>query len=141
MSGLTLAFGPYHYHLEVIQNPKTTAEFRNASLSRLPLTPPLVARLTVTDARGMDFVPEDELPFLITHLSLYPVTGERRIDANWQSEQGPPILYGNLVSAVDLLEDLQGNMGLFFLFPDVSIRWQGRFRLRVSLLKIGRRVV
>ncbi len=84
---------------------------------------------------------EDELPFLITHLSLYPVTGERRVDANWQSEQGPPILYGNLVSAVDVLEDLQGNMGLFFLFPDVSIRWQGRFRLRVSLLKIGRRVV
>jgi len=55
--------------------------------------------------------------------------------------QSPPILYGNLVSSVDQLEDLQGNLGLFFLFPDVSIRWRGRFQLGVSLLRISRRVV
>ncbi len=54
---LIFIFRPNHYHLEVIQHPIKTAEFRNASLSRLPLTPPLVARLTVSDARGTVFVP------------------------------------------------------------------------------------
>ena len=52
--------------------------------------------------------------------------------------QSPPILYGNLVSAVEQLEDLQGNKGLFFLFPDVSIRWRGRYQLGVTLSRISK---
>lgn len=83
---------------------------------------------------------EAELPFLIAHLSLYTDNGQSRLDVGWQSGQGPPILYGNLVSSLDVLEDLQGNMGLFFIFPDVSIRWQGRFQLGISLLRISRQV-
>ncbi|KAK7445419.1 hypothetical protein VKT23_014836 [Stygiomarasmius scandens] len=51
--------------------------------------------------------------------------------------QSAPILYGNLVSSVDQLEDLQGNRGLFFLFPDVSIRWRGRYRLGITLLRLS----
>jgi len=128
------------YHLEVIQHPLRTAEFGYASLSRLPLTPPIVARLTVRDPSGNSVVPDAELPFLIAHLSLFTENGLTPLDmgsfpANGQS---PPILYGNLVSSVDQLEDLQGNLGLFFLFPDVSIRWRGRFQLGVSLLRISR---
>jgi hypothetical protein len=55
--------------------------------------------------------------------------------------QPPPILYGSLVSSLNHLEDHNGNMGLFFLFPDVSIRWRGRFQLGVTLLRISRRVI
>ncbi|KAG6888658.1 hypothetical protein C0995_006776 [Termitomyces sp. Mi166 len=29
-------------------------------------------------------------------------------------------------------------MGLFFIFPDVSIRWRGRFQLGVTVTKISR---
>jgi hypothetical protein len=49
----------------------------------------------------------------------------------------PPILYGNLVSSVDQLEDLQGNMGLFFLFPDVSVRWRGQYQLGITLSRLS----
>ena len=49
----------------------------------------------------------------------------------------PPILYGNLVSSVDQLEDLQGNMGLFFLFPDVSVRWCGQYQLGITLSRLS----
>lgn len=52
----------------------------------------------------------------------------------------PPILYGNLVSSVEQLEDLQGNSGLFFLFSDVSIRWRGRYQLGISLFRMYRQV-
>lgn len=41
------------YQLEVIQHPERTAEIGNgAVLSRLPLSPPLVVKITVEDAEG-----------------------------------------------------------------------------------------
>lgn len=83
---------------------------------------------------------EAELPFLIAHLSLFSENGLTRVDIA-PSRSQPPILYGNLVSSVDHLEDLQGNMGLFFLFPDVSIRSRGRFQLGITLLRISNRRV
>ncbi|KAJ7762432.1 velvet factor [Mycena olivaceomarginata] len=134
---------PRSYQLNVVQQPQKTAEFANASLSRLPLTPPLLVQLTVTDLNGNSIVPEEELPFLVAHLSLFTEGGIASLDMG-SSTIGPreaasqPILYGSLVASVDQLEDLNGNMGLFFLFPDVSIRWRGRFRLRVNLVRICR---
>lgn len=110
-----------------------------ANLSRLPLTPPLVVKLTINDASGTPVVPEGELPFLIAHLSLYSEDGTRSLDMGSQigRENQAPILYGNLVSSVDHLEDLQGNVGVFFLFPDVSVRWAGRYQLGVTLSRIS----
>ncbi|KAF8801302.1 hypothetical protein BYT27DRAFT_7226880 [Phlegmacium glaucopus] len=129
------------YELEVVQHPLRTAEFGMANLSRLPLTPPIIARLTVKDPSGNSVVPEAELPFLIAHLSLFTGDGLTALDMGScigrGRSQSPPILYGNLVSVVEQLEDLQGNMGLFFLFPDVSIRWRGRYQLGVTLSRIS----
>lgn len=83
---------------------------------------------------------EGELPFLIAHLSLHSEDGARSLDQGSQigRENQAPILYGNLVSSVEHLEDLQGNMGLFFLFPDVSVRWTGRYQLGVTLSRISK---
>ncbi|KAG6850766.1 hypothetical protein H0H93_008804 [Arthromyces matolae] len=40
-------------------HPLKTAEFGRNSLSRLPLTPPIIARLTVRDSTGNSVVPTD----------------------------------------------------------------------------------
>jgi len=129
------------YELEIVQHPLRTAEFGMANLSRLPLTPPIVARLTVKDPSGNSVVPETELPFLVAHLSLFSGDGLTSLDMGSYIgsglSQSPPILYGSLVSVVEQLEDLQGNKGLFFLFPDVSIRWRGRYQLGVTLSRIS----
>lgn len=129
------------YELEVVQHPLRTAEFGMANLSRLPLTPPIVVRLTVRDPSGNSIVPEAELPFLVAHLSLFSGDGLTPLDMGSYIGRGPsqppPTLYGNLVSVVEQLEDLQGNKGLFFLFPDVSIRWRGRYQLGVALSRIS----
>ena len=45
------------YELEIVQHPLRTAEFGMANLSRLPLTPPIIARLTVKDSSGNSVVP------------------------------------------------------------------------------------
>ncbi|RDB23821.1 Mitochondrial import inner membrane translocase subunit tim23 [Hypsizygus marmoreus] len=128
------------YHLDVIQQPQKTAEFGDSNLSRLPLTPPIIARLTVRDPSGNTVVPEAELPFLIAHLSLFSGDGLTALDMGSSIGRGqsPPLLYGNLVSSIDQLEDLQGNMGLFFVFPDVSIRWRGQFQLGITVMRISR---
>ncbi|TEB29081.1 hypothetical protein FA13DRAFT_688243 [Coprinellus micaceus] len=128
------------YRLEVVQQPLRTAEFGMNNLSRLPLTPPLLVKLTINDPTGSPVVPETELPFLIAHLSLHSEDGTRSLDMGSQigRDNQAPILYGKLVSSVDHLEDLQGNMGLYFLFPDVSVRWNGRYQLGITLSRISR---
>lgn len=85
-------------------------------------------------------ISEAELPFLIAHLSLFSGDGSTALDMGSSIGRGhsPPILYGNLVSSIDQLEDLQGNMGLFFVFPDVSIRWRGQFQLGITVIRISR---
>lgn len=81
---------------------------------------------------------EAELPFLIAHLSLYSEDGSPLdMGSDIGCGNSPPILYGNLVSSIEQLEDPQGNLGLFFLFSDVSIRWRGRYQLGISLTKLS----
>lgn len=121
------------YHLEVVQEPEKTAEYAGSSLSRLPLSPPIIARLTVKDSAGNSIVPEAELPFLVAHLSLLSDDGSTALDGG----SAQPFLYGTLVSSIEYLKDLQGKSGLFFLFPDVSIRWRGRFQLGITVVRIS----
>ncbi|KAF9054578.1 velvet factor-domain-containing protein [Panaeolus papilionaceus] len=129
------------YHLEIVQHPLRTAEFGMAYLSRLPLTPPIIARLIVRDPSGNSVVPEAELPFLVAHLSLFSGDGMTSLDTGsyigQPAAQSPPLLYGHLVATVEQFEDLQGNMGLFFLFSDVSIRTRGRYTLGITLSRIS----
>lgn len=81
-----------------------------------------------------------ELPFLVAHLSLFSDDGTRPLDMGTSpTGEAPPrrLLYGNLVSSPQKLRDLQGRLGLYFLFSDVSIRWRGRFQLGIWLLRIS----
>lgn len=51
------AFNTRSYHLDVVQHPQRTAEFGSASLSRLPLAPPIVVQLIVRDRFGNVIIP------------------------------------------------------------------------------------
>ncbi|KII85811.1 hypothetical protein PLICRDRAFT_178127 [Plicaturopsis crispa FD-325 SS-3] len=131
----------WSYYLEVVQNPLRTAEFGNASLSRLPLSPPLIVQLVVRDRTGKAIYPEIETPFLLAHLALLSADGMTQVDmGSSPGGTAPPrrLLYGNLVSSPHRLRDLHNKQGLFFLFPDVSIRWRGQYRLEISLVRLSR---
>ena len=82
---------------------------------------------------------EAELPFLIGHLSLYSEDGTKSLDMGSQIGKAnqATTLYGNLVSSVEVFEDLQGKPGLFLVFPDVSVRWAGRYQLGITLTRIS----
>ena len=49
------------------------------------------------------------------------------------------ILTGSIASCVYHLKDPENDnqFGAFFVFPDIAIRQEGRFRLRISLFKIA----
>lgn len=46
-------------------------------------------------------------------------------------------LVGSSVSSATKLYDLDGKLGIYFIFQDVSLRTEGRFRLKFSLVDVG----
>ncbi|KIP08786.1 hypothetical protein PHLGIDRAFT_68746, partial [Phlebiopsis gigantea 11061_1 CR5-6] len=131
------------YRLEIVQHPLKAAEFGSSTLSRLALAPPLIAQLFYHDQYSPDAFDDHDLPFLIAHLSLYSADGSTALDVVGPGGQTPSrqLLYGSLVSSPHILRNLQGRMGVYFLFPDVSIRWRGRFALHVTLMRLPRPVI
>lgn len=128
------------YRLEIVQHPSSAAEFGSSTLTRLAVAPPLIAQLSFHGRTGPDDFDGNEIPFLIAQLSLYSADGSAALDVVGPGGQTPSrqILYGNLVSSPHVLRNLQGRQGIYFLFPDVSIRIRGRFQLHVTLMRIPR---
>lgn len=48
-----------------------------------------------------------------------------------------PNLIGSLHANAFKLRDEEGNLGIYFVLPDLSVRTEGQFRLRLRLLSIG----
>nr|XP_019047985.1 hypothetical protein I302_04606 [Kwoniella bestiolae CBS 10118]OCF26915.1 hypothetical protein I302_04606 [Kwoniella bestiolae CBS 10118] len=124
------------YRITPIQQPILGASFQGAYLSRLPLAPPLILQLDCWDSEGDLIIPYDELPFLICHLSLQ--TPEEEDAAMIISPEGEQVsmLYGTLVAAPAEMNDTSNAPGIYFVFPDVSVRYVGRFRLHALLMRI-----
>lgn len=83
------------------------------------------------------------MPFLAAHLSLYNEDGSEPVDIvegpsspNGRSGDPERMLYGTLVSSLHHLKDANGQPGMFFIFPDVSVRRRGMYTLLVNLLRL-----
>lgn len=98
------------------------------------------------------------LPFLFSHLTLLPSSDAAAgpasstihpagtldvvVDASAPNPQPMRMLYGTLVSSPHELvlhpagED-EPKRGVFFVFPDVSVRMRGTYRLGVGLMRIA----
>ncbi|KAI0731303.1 velvet factor-domain-containing protein [Earliella scabrosa] len=129
------------FRLEIVQHPDRTAEFGASTLTRLPLAPPLIAQLVMRDSAGRAIIDEMELPFLVAQLSLLSADGSAPMDYVTDGDgrnQRERLLYGNLVSSPHLLRNLQGRRGVYFMYPDVSVRQRGRYQLKVTLIRLPR---
>ncbi|ORX39076.1 velvet factor [Kockovaella imperatae] len=125
------------YRITPIQQPERSAAFQGAYLSRLPLSPPLIIQLDVWNEAGELIIPYEELPFLVCSISLETPSGSSAShiqDPN--SGEVVSLLYGTLVTTPTEMLDQSGAMGVYFAFPDVSVRVEGNFRLSVNLLRI-----
>ncbi|TFK51672.1 hypothetical protein OE88DRAFT_1629239, partial [Heliocybe sulcata] len=129
------------YKLEIVQQPERAAEFGTRYLSRLPVSPPPIVQLHIRDKAGNPVNEDLELPFLVAHLGILTEDGNTFLNTvpSPNGDSTPlRLLYGTIVSSPHYLRNLQGKKGVYFLFPDVSIRWRGRYRLSVSLMRLSR---
>lgn len=97
---------------------------------------------------------DPDLPFLIAQLVLFSEDGQHELDAQptppamatpapstfMEQQHRRMLLYGSTVSSPQYLRDLNGRPGVFFLFPDVGVQREGRYTLRVRLLRLSRHV-
>jgi hypothetical protein len=53
-------------------------------------------------------------------------------------DQGSAVamVYGTLIASPTQMENMEGMTGVYFCFPDVSVRYEGRFKLHATLLRI-----
>ncbi|WWD21122.1 hypothetical protein CI109_105603 [Kwoniella shandongensis] len=124
------------YRITPIQQPQRSAAFQGLYLSRLPLSPPLILQFDCWNAEGELILPYEELPFLVCHLSLQTPDGDDAAMIVSPEGERVSMLYGSLVTTAAEMNDQTGAPGLYFVFPDVSVRYVGRFRLHASILRI-----
>ena len=53
-----------------------------------------------------------------------------------QGRETLAMLYGTLVASPIEMTDMSGAQGLYFCYPDVSVRYDGRWKLQATLLRI-----
>ncbi|CCA71359.1 hypothetical protein PIIN_05298 [Serendipita indica DSM 11827] len=134
--------GSKGYQLVILQEPTAGAAHGSQYLSRVPLAPALIIRLDVLDPSQRRLQVDDEIPFFVCTIQL--------LDENALPVRDPPdepssasaqpsaqrLLYGSLVSSPYSLVDMNGQRGIYFMFPDVSIRTEGKYRLGISLTRL-----
>ncbi|CAO3650747.1 unnamed protein product [Cunninghamella echinulata] len=125
------------YELVVCQQPLHARMCGFGEKDRRPIDPPPIVQLIVRHRNNeLVDVHSLQIPFFVLHVTLWSAdrTEERNIISN------PPkctrVLMGSLVSSPSLLKNPDGEQGLYFAFPDLSIRTEGRYTLRFSLMKL-----
>jgi hypothetical protein len=109
-----------------------------------PFYPPLVILVHIYDASGCEVSGEDELSGLFAQATLYRESGS-------PPSLAPPDMYllsGRLSASLELLNEpgappvgssWSQQKGSYVMFPDLTINRPGKYRLGVSLFKVGAR--
>ncbi|CAG8448947.1 12402_t:CDS:2 [Funneliformis mosseae] len=125
------------YTLIVSQQPLRARMCGFGEKDRRPIDPPPIVQLVVTDEKGIPDTGMLQNPFFVLHVTLWSEDGreERNVISN------PPkttrVLMGSLVSSPAILKNTTGEQGCYFCFPDLSIRTEGKYTLKFSLMKLG----
>lgn len=104
--------------------------------NRKPVDPPPIIQLHVNH----DADPQKHFlqsPYLFMTCTLYDQSGDNPVvDESGNSMKKESVLAGCLVSSLHRLKDNENTEGAFFVFGDLSIRVQGRFRIRFTLFDL-----
>ncbi|ORX84861.1 hypothetical protein K493DRAFT_269438 [Basidiobolus meristosporus CBS 931.73] len=136
-NGQTAAFDPRTYELQVCQQPLHARMCGFGEKDRRPIDPPPIIQLIAKDQQGRVDASVLQNPFFVLHVTLWSEDGleERNIISN--PPKSTRVLMGSLVSSPNILKNPDGEQGCYFCFPDLSIRTEGRYCLKFSLMKLG----
>ncbi|GJN90342.1 hypothetical protein Rhopal_003351-T1 [Rhodotorula paludigena] len=132
--------GDKTFRLVVLQQPQigAAAGLRRNTLGRLPIVPAPVVEVIVHDHAGERT--DVELPYLFCSCSLRQEDGVSPVEVAAPEPSGDSevaeefsALIGQLVRNPRRVEDLDGSQKSVFVFDDVSVRTEGRFKLEFRL--------
>lgn len=129
---------PLDYNLIIRQQPAAARACGFGERDRRVIDPPPILELKITDqATGS---PEQDLnAMLALHCTLLSHDGKEDETEVPPTEKGMPTtrrLMGTLVASPYQAKDEHGVGGTFFVFPDLSCRSPGKYRLRFKLLRV-----
>ncbi|KAJ2452332.1 hypothetical protein EV183_003011 [Coemansia sp. RSA 2336] len=101
---------------------------------RRPVDPPPIIQLHVSDPTTANNRVYLHNPYYFMYATLMDERGEREL--NTLSDKKARTMTGSVVASLAHLKDIDGNDGAFFVFPDLSVRCEGIYRLKFSLFEI-----
>ncbi|KAJ2184817.1 hypothetical protein EV181_004179, partial [Coemansia sp. RSA 532] len=101
---------------------------------RRPVDPPPIIQLHVSDPTTSNNRVYLHNPYYFMYATLMDERGEREL--NTLSDKKARTMTGSVVASLAHLKDIDGNDGAFFVFPDLSVRCEGVYRLKFSLFEI-----
>ncbi|KAK9718986.1 hypothetical protein K7432_005123 [Basidiobolus ranarum] len=143
------------YLLEVVQQP-TQAHMSGFGDKRRSLDPPPIVKVSGFDEEGKVIKNLVDISFLLAHVDLWSEDSLENRDLVVHPSSIPSAttlprttvvalnapryarnLLGSLTSSAYNLLNTVGEPGVYFVFPDLSIRTEGRFTLRFSFFNLN----
>ncbi|KAJ3279819.1 hypothetical protein HK104_001142 [Borealophlyctis nickersoniae] len=124
-----------NYILKLRQQPKHSRMCGfGEKVDRRPVDPPPIIQLEIQDTTSADENSYLYNPYYFMYASLISPDSEEELhllrDGKTRSTTG------SIVSSLYRLKDLDNKDGAFFVFPDLSVRMEGTYRLKFSLFEI-----
>jgi len=129
------------FEIRVVQQPLRARMCGFGEKDRRPIDPPPICELLCFNEQGerMSISCEEQI-FFVCHCGLWSedCEKERNLIANpCASSTFTRILVGSLVSSTYSLVNPEGIQSVYFIFPDLSVRMEGKYRLKFSLCNLG----
>ena len=129
---------PLNYNLNIRQQPAAARACGFGERDRRVIDPPPILELKITDkATG---APEQDLDAMLAlHCTLLSEDTDADQTEVEPTQEGLPStrrLMGTLVASPYQAKDEHGVAGTFFVFPDLSCRSPGKYRLKFKLLRV-----
>lgn len=129
---------PFIYTLSIRQQPAAARACGFGERDRRVIDPPPILELRVTD-KTTGAPTQDYIGMLALHCTLLSPDGrddETEVPPAHPNMPSTRRLMGTLVASPYQAKDEHGVAGTFFVFPDLSCRSPGRYRLRFKLLRV-----
>ena len=128
------------YKLKIRQQPEAARACGFGERDRRVIDPPPILEVTMRPKDSRNGAQLDTQALFAVHCTL--ATPGYGVDASEMSPDNktkPPErrLMGTLVSSANWVHDERRKKGWFFVFPDLSCRHPGKYRLKFSLLRVG----
>ncbi|KAI5361836.1 putative velvet factor [Septoria linicola] len=128
---------PLNYNLSIRQQPAAARACGFGERDRRVIDPPPILELKITDANGLP--EQDHNGMIALHCMLLNSDGfedETELAPSHHDVPSTRRLMGTLVASPYQAKDENGTAGTFFVFPDLSCRSPGKYRLKFKLIRV-----